>query len=93
SLIIRGSDQNDKLSPVVIQSVKNIVLSAGNGQDTYTISKAVWGHYHSIIIDNNALDSLMDTLILPVPENDELVVSQQNDDLFITDMKQNTTLV
>ncbi|HHR5905359.1 TPA: TcdA/TcdB pore-forming domain-containing protein [Providencia alcalifaciens] len=93
SLIIRGSDQNDKLSPVVIQSVKNIVLSAGNGQDTYTISKAVWGHYHSIIIDNNALDSLMDTLILPVSENDELVVSQHNDDLFITDMKQNTTLV
>ncbi|UBX49510.1 prevent-host-death family protein [Providencia alcalifaciens] len=93
SLIIRGSKKNDRLSPAIIQNVKNIVLSAGDGQDTYRISKEAWAYYHSIIIDNHALDFQLDTLILPISESEELVVSQHNDDLFITDMSQNTTLV
>lgn len=93
SLIIRGGKQNDRLSPAIIQDVENIVLSAGDGQDTYRISKEAWAYYHSIIIDNHALDSQLDTLILPVSESDELVMSQHDDDLFITDMSQNTTLV
>ncbi|MTB66583.1 prevent-host-death family protein [Providencia sp. wls1943] len=93
SLIIRGGKQNDRLSPAIIQNVENIVLSAGDGQDTYRISKEAWAYYHSIIIDNHALDSQLDTLILPVSESDELVMSQHDDDLIITDMSQNTTLV
>ena len=93
SLIIRGGKQNDRLSPAIIKSVRNIVLSAGDGQDTYSISKESWAHYHSIIIDNDANDLLLDTLILPVEETDELVVTQHDDDLFITDMSRNTVLI
>lgn len=93
SLVIRSGKENDVLSPSAIKNVKNIVLSAGEGEDTYLISQEVWQHYHGIIIDNNSHDLKLDTLILPIENIDELLVNQHGDDLLITDVSQNTVLV
>ncbi|HHR5880205.1 TPA: TcdA/TcdB pore-forming domain-containing protein [Providencia alcalifaciens] len=93
SLIIRGGNSNDMLSPSIINNVKNIILSAGDGQDTYLISKDSWQHYQAIIIDNDANDSLVDTLRLPIDNIDSLVVTRHDDDLFITDMEFKTVLI
>lgn len=93
SLIIRGGKENDTLVPSIIKNVKQIVLNAGDGQDTYSISLDTWQHYQAIIIDNNANDLLVDTLMLPIENLDSLVVTRYDDDLLVIDNEQNTVLI
>ncbi|EPQ5227433.1 TcdA/TcdB pore-forming domain-containing protein [Providencia stuartii] len=93
SLLIKGGNQKDIINPPVIDNVKNIVLSAGNEQDSYVISRAAWLHYQVIVINNHASDYLTDTLVLPVDDMGSLVVSRFNDDLILTDINTNSMLL
>ncbi|MEX9607571.1 TcdA/TcdB pore-forming domain-containing protein [Providencia huaxiensis] len=93
SLLIKGGNQKDIINPPVIDNVKNIVLSAGNEQDSYIISRAAWLHYQVIIINNHASDYLTDTLVLPVDDMETLVVSRFDDDLILTDINTNSMLL
>lgn len=93
SLIIHGGKGDDILSPTVIDDVKNIVLSGGEGQDRYLISMETWENYQTIIIDNDSYDEIEDLIILPVVDVKSLIVMRRDDDLVVFDMHSSTTLI
>ncbi|MEX6032124.1 hypothetical protein [Providencia hangzhouensis] len=93
SLLINGGNSRDIINPPVINNVKNIILSAGDKEDSYVISRAAWLHYQAIIIDNNASDRLTDTLVLPVDDMNSLAVNRLGDDLILTDINTNSILI
>lgn len=93
SLIIHGGKGDDILSPTVIDDVKNIVLSGGEGQDRYLISMETWKNYQTIIIDNDSYDEIEDLIILPVVDVKSLIVMRRDDDLVVFDMHSSTTLI
>lgn len=93
SLIIKGTKENDLLIPSTITHVKNLVLSGGDGEDNYVLTELVWQDYETIVIDNYASDSLVDTIVLPVENIDSLLVNQHADDLILTDANANTVLI
>ncbi|WP_438336210.1 TcdA/TcdB pore-forming domain-containing protein [Providencia hangzhouensis] len=93
SLLINGGNSRDIINPPVINNVKNIILSAGDKEDSYVISRTAWLHYQAIIIDNNASDRLTDTLVLPVDDMNSLAVNRLGDDLILTDINTNSILI
>lgn len=93
SLIIQGGKEHDILSPTVIKNVKNIVLSGGEGADSYLITPEAWQNYQCIFIDNNSYDEQEDTIILPAMNIQSLVTTRREDDLVIFDMSSSAVLV
>ncbi|WP_353242002.1 TcdA/TcdB pore-forming domain-containing protein [Providencia sp.] len=93
SLIIQGGKEHDILSPSIIKNVKNIILSGGEGQDSYLITQEAWLNYQTIIIDNDSYDEKDDLLILPPLNQQSLITLRQNDDLVIFDMHSSTSLI
>lgn len=93
SLIIKGGKEHDILSPSIIKNVKNIILSGGEGQDSYLITQEAWLNYQTIIIDNDSYDEKEDLLILPPLNRQSLMTLRQNDDLVIFDMHSSTSLI
>ncbi|WP_375084095.1 TcdA/TcdB pore-forming domain-containing protein [Providencia sp. SKLX074055] len=93
SLIVQGGKEHDILSPSIIKNVKNIILSGGEGQDSYLISQESWLNYQTIIIDNDSYDEKEDLLILPALNRRSLMTFRRDDDLVIFDINSSTSLV
>ncbi|MEQ4674473.1 TcdA/TcdB pore-forming domain-containing protein [Providencia vermicola] len=93
SLIIQGGKEHDILSPSIIKNVKNIILSGGEGQDSYLITQEAWLNYQTIIIDNDSYDEKEDILILPVLNRQSLITFRRDADLVIFDKNSSTSLV
>ncbi|MGG4664037.1 TcdA/TcdB pore-forming domain-containing protein [Providencia vermicola] len=93
SLIIQGGKEHDILSPSIIKNVKNIILSGGEGQDSYLITQEAWLNYQTIIIDNDSYDEKEDILILPALNRQTLMTFRRDADLVIFDINSSTSLV
>ncbi|WMI97573.1 TcdA/TcdB pore-forming domain-containing protein [Pseudomonas chlororaphis subsp. aurantiaca] len=92
SLLIQGASRDD-LAPPLIAGVDSLVLQGGVKSDTYRLSKATWGHYRTVIIDNNDPDQAEDRLILPVTDSQKVLVVRGKEDLIFTDINTGTALV
>lgn len=93
SLIVQGGKEHDILSPSIIKNVKNIILSGGEGYDSYLITQEAWLNYQTIIIDNDSYDEKEDILILPALNRRLLTTFRRDDDLVIFDINSSTSLV
>ncbi|MDE9448131.1 hypothetical protein KKJ04_22135, partial [Xenorhabdus bovienii] len=93
SLLLQGGRGNDNLTLPIIDGVDSLVLYGGANHDTYQLSKEMWGHYRTVIIDNNDQNRALDRLILPITNPESILVSRHDDDLMLTDSGNGTALV
>ncbi|MDX7990831.1 TcdA/TcdB pore-forming domain-containing protein [Xenorhabdus littoralis] len=93
SLLLQGGEADDNLTPPIIDGVDSLVLYGGANHDTYTLTKEMWDHYRTVIIDNNDPEQTLDDLFLPIADPESVLVSQRNDDLILTDSSNGTALV
>ncbi|WP_323853779.1 TcdA/TcdB pore-forming domain-containing protein [Xenorhabdus koppenhoeferi] len=93
SLLLQGGGGNDNLTLPIIDGVDSLVLYGGANHDTYQLSKEMWGHYRTVIIDNNDQNQALDRLILPIANPESILVSRHDDDLMLTDSGNGTALV
>lgn len=94
SFIIQGTVNNDILKPRKLVNVSNLALSGGEGKDTYQINQEDWAGYETIIIDNYALDKVIDTIVLPIKDQlGSIIINREKNDLFITDPIDKTSLI
>ena len=87
TLLVEGSDKNDILSAIALEGTTSIMMSGGDGDDVYNVSKEVRQKLRKIIIDNNeyAKQKGKDVLNLVVDDTDKALFSQHGDDLVIND--------
>ncbi|WP_238156252.1 hypothetical protein [Pseudomonas baetica] len=69
------------------------MLHGGGGHDTYRLSEKAWGHYRTIVIDNEDSGLALDRLILPPTVSPDMLVSRHGDDLILTDSATGTALM
>lgn len=94
SLVIKGTNHGDILAPTQLKDVQTLILSGGDGKDTYHLSMEDWLHHQAIIIDNQSQDKAVDYLMIPIKvENNSIFVNRRNNDLIITDSINQTSLV
>ncbi|AOM39799.1 TcdA/TcdB pore-forming domain-containing protein [Xenorhabdus hominickii] len=93
SLLVQGGKANDTLTLPIIDGVDSLVLYGGANNDTYRLSKEMWTHYRTVIIDNEDPSQALDRLILPIAKPESILVSRRNDDLMLTDSDNGTALV
>ncbi|RAW69216.1 hypothetical protein CKY06_17605 [Photorhabdus sp. S15-56] len=96
SLLLQGGiveDSKDDLTPPLIDGVDSVVLHGGADNDIYRLSKAMWSHYHTIVIDNDDRSQALDRLILPLADPESILVNRRDDDLMLTDSSNGTALM
>lgn len=93
TLIIRGKKSTDVINPSLIEDVKTLIISGGNGADTYKFNLDSWKGYDAIVINNYATDRELDRVILPIYISDNIYFNRKNDDFVLTDMTNTTTLI
>jgi insecticidal toxin len=94
TLMLQGGEaRNGDLIAPLITGVNQVILHGGGGDDTYHLSKAMWHHYPTVVIDNEDPRQALDRLILAVDNPDLLLVSRSNDDLLLTDSQTQNVLV
>ncbi|SFU32281.1 TcdA/TcdB pore-forming domain-containing protein [Xenorhabdus koppenhoeferi] len=93
SLLLQGGEDNDILTPPILDGVDSLVLYGGANNDTYQLSKEMWDHYRTVIIDNNDQNWALDRLILPITNPESILVSRHDNDLMLTDSGNGTALV
>lgn len=94
SLIIKGTKSDDILTPTQLKDVQTLILSGGEGKDTYQLRMDDWQRYQVIIVDNHSMDEAIDRLILPIKNNqNDLFINRHHDDLIITDSINQTSLI
>ncbi|MBP3997790.1 cytotoxin [Pseudomonas koreensis] len=85
SLLLQGAGaRNGDLSAPIMTGVNQVILHGGGGNDTYRLSKDMWQHYPTIVIDNEDPRHALDRLILTVGNPDLYLVSRSNNDLMLT---------
>ncbi|MCT8352637.1 TcdA/TcdB pore-forming domain-containing protein [Photorhabdus kayaii] len=96
SLLLQGGvveDSKDDLTPPLIDGVDSVVLHGGTDSDTYRLSRAIWSHYRTIVIDNDDQGQALDRLILPLVDPESILVNRHDDDLMLTDSSNGTALI
>ncbi|MTB66580.1 hypothetical protein GKR48_07045 [Providencia sp. wls1943] len=94
SFIIKGTNNDDILAPTQLKDVQTLILSGGEGKDTYHLKIEDWQNHQVIIIDNQSQDGEIDHLVLPIKiEGNSIFVNRLNDDLILTDSINQTSLV
>lgn len=94
SFVIKGTHEADIINPSKIAHVDTLILSGGEGGDTYEFSVDAWKAYRAIIIDNNAKDNAVDDIIIPSVDNwRKMFINRQGNDLIITDIHNDTSLI
>ncbi|TMU69923.1 hypothetical protein FGA82_29075 [Pseudomonas fluorescens] len=94
SLLVQGTGaRNGDLSAPIMTGVNQVILHGGAGNDTYRLSKDMWRHYPTVVIDNEDPRNAMDRLILTVGNPDLYLVSRSNDDLMLTYAQTQNVLV
>ncbi|SFU58484.1 insecticidal toxin [Xenorhabdus koppenhoeferi] len=93
SLLLQGGEDNDTLTPPIIDGVDSLVLYGGANNDTYQLSKEMWDHYRTVVIDNYDPEQAFDLLKLPIANPGSILLSRHNDDLKLTDTGNGTELV
>ncbi|MBK5529404.1 hypothetical protein JFT86_20925 [Pseudomonas sp. TH06] len=88
-----GASGTDELAPPLITGIDTLVLHGGGGHDTYRLSQKAWGHYRTIVIDNEDSGLALDRLILPPNVSPDMLVSRHGDDLILTDSATGTALM
>lgn len=93
SLIIKGTRGDDNLKLEEFRNTFVLIISLGEGSDTYNFEKADWQYYKAIIINNYSADRVVDRLVLPIEAQlGDIYASRQGEDLIITDPINNTSL-
>ena len=86
TLLVRGTDRNDILQPLVIKNVDTLVMSGDEGQDIYQIDTEDREFYKTIAINNFDKHEAQDTLQLTVNDIKKMLIKRENNDvLFIDD--------
>lgn len=94
SFIIKGTNNDDILAPTQLKETKTLILSGGEGKDTYHLKLGDWQNYQTIIIDNQSQDLAIDHLVLPINvKGNSIFVNRFNDNLILTDSINQTSLV
>ncbi|CAG9426536.1 TcdA/TcdB pore-forming domain-containing protein [Providencia alcalifaciens] len=94
SLVMKGTDHDDILAPTQLKDVQTLILSGGEGKDTYHLNMEDWQRHQAIIINNQSQDKAVDYLVLPIKaENNSIFVNRLHSDLIITDSINQTSLV
>ena len=87
ALLTEGADTADDLNPLVLDGVTSVILSGGEGEDTYSITEHTRKKIKKIIVNNYALDKAKDRLELYVKNINEMVLLRKDDDLFFNDQE------
>ncbi|MBX7019976.1 hypothetical protein EX238_17090, partial [Providencia rettgeri] len=66
SLIKKGTRGDDNLKLEEFRNTFVLIISLGEGSDTYNFEKADWQYYKAIIINNYSADRVVDRLVLPI---------------------------
>lgn len=94
SFIIKGTNNDDILAPTQLNTVKTLILSGGEGKDTYHLKIEDWQNHQTIVIDNQSQDKQMDYLVVPInAKSNTIFVNRLNNDLIFTDSINQTSLV
>ncbi|MCP1489944.1 insecticidal toxin [Pseudomonas fluorescens] len=94
SLLLQGAGvSKDDLTAPIIAGVDQVILHGDGAKDTYRLSKAMWRHYSTVVIDNEDPGQALDRLILAAGNPDLILVSRYDDDLLLTDSETKTVLV
>ncbi|MCU1751004.1 TcdA/TcdB pore-forming domain-containing protein [Pseudomonas sp. 6D_7.1_Bac1] len=93
SLLLQGGGSKDDLTAPIIAGVDKVVLHGGGADDTYRLSKAMWRHYPTVVIDNEDPGQALDRLIMAVANPEQILVSRHDDDLLLSDSDTGTVLV
>nr|ELR5112178.1 hypothetical protein [Providencia stuartii] len=94
SFVINGTDHDDILHVNKIAEVKSLVISGGEGKDTYKLDYQDWQKYDVIIIDNYAKDKKIDRIELSIDNDlEQIFIKRNNHDLIIFDVENKTSLI
>ncbi|HHR6037366.1 TPA: TcdA/TcdB pore-forming domain-containing protein [Providencia alcalifaciens] len=94
SFIIKGTNDDDILAPTQLKEAKTLILSGGEGKDTYHLKLEDWQNYRTIIIENQSQDQATDHLVLPISvKGSSIFINRFNDNLILTDSINQTSLV
>lgn len=78
-----GTIQNDILSPIALDGITSVVLSGGEGSDTYKVRLYAKTKLKTVLIDNLSKDKLRDILELKVDKKEKVVTRRQYDHLIL----------